>query len=283
MSILFRQAASAMLVSLLLLVAQPGLADDWIRPGEETFKIGLGAFLPAFNSSLQINNSTLNLGDNIDLENDLGLDKEETVFWASGMWRFAANHRLSVSYFQFSRNAVATALRDITIDEETFPAGATLRTSFKFQSVPITYHYSFIKSAQHELAGTFGLHWNTIDIDVNGDAFVGGGGSVDGRARAEAEAPLPLFGVSYFYHSSKQWTSGIHGEVFALDLNDSIVSFSGTLFNVRASTEYWLYNNVGVGFALNWFSMDVDVEDSDWQGGIDYEYIGPQVYANVRF
>ena len=100
---------------------------------------------------------------------------------------------------------------------------------------------------------------------------------------AEAKASLPLFGVSYFYHNNKQWTSGIHAEVFALDLNDSMVSYSGTLFNVRASTEYWLYHNVGVGFAINWFSMDVDVEDSDWQGSIDYEYLGPQVYANVRF
>jgi hypothetical protein len=278
-----RHQTSAMLAVVLLLFSRHSAAEEWINPGDETFRIGLGFFLPAFNSSLRVNNSTINVGDEIDLENDLGLDKRETVFWGSGMWRFAANHRISLSYYKFERGSVATALRDLTIGEETFPAGASLSTNFQFQSVPITYQYSFIKTAQHELAGTFGIHWNTIDLDVRGDAFVGGGGSVDGQVNAKAEAPLPLFGMSYFYHSNKQWTSGIHGEVFALDLDDDDVSFSGALFNVRASTEYWYYNYFGVGFAINWFSMDVDVEDSEWQGAIDYEYIGPQIYVIARF
>ena len=283
MYILTKKYSRAILLVNILLVAQPGLADEWIKPGEETFTIGAGVFLPSFNSSLRVNNSSLDLGDQIDLEKDLGLDSRETVAWINGMWRFADNHRLSVTYFQFSRSSVVTALKDITIDEETFPAGVTLSTRFQYRTIPITYHYSFIKSAQHELAGSFGLQWNTIDIEVDGETFVGSGNNINGQAEAKSQAPLPLFGMSYAYHASKRWTTGFHAEILALDINDDTFSFSGTVTNVRASTEYWLYNNFGAGFAINWFSMDVDVDDSEWQGNFDYQYFGPQIYANLRF
>ena len=52
---------------------------------------------------------------------------------------------------------------------------------------------------------------------------------------------------------------------------------------MRASTEYWFFHNVGLGAAINWFSLDVDVDDKDWRGVLDYQYWGPQVYLAVRF
>ncbi len=279
------QTNRKLLYTLLLFLILPrfSLADEWINPGEETLEFGLGVFLPSFDSSLQVDNSDLDLGTGVDLENDLGLDSNETVFWLSTQWRFSDNHRLGLSYFQFSRDSIATALTDIEVGEEIFPAGATLTSKFDYSSIPFIYSYSFIKSKHHELAGTFGLHLTTLELDIRGDAFVGGGGTVDGNVYAKAQGPLPLFGVKYDYYANKRWSSGIHGEVFALDLEDTDVGFSGVIYNVRASTEYWFYNHFGVGAALNWFSMDVDVKDSEWRGRVDYEYLGPQIYANMRF
>jgi len=269
---------------LLLLLPQVSQAEEWISQGEEKFELGIGVFLPSFSSSVRVDNTDLDLGTNLDLENDLGLDSQKSTFWASGMWRFSENHRVALVYFNFSRDSVATAQTDIQIGEEVFPAGATLTTSFDFESIPIVYSYSFIKSRKHELAGSFGIHIDSLKLRVKGDAFVGGGGTVDGEVNAKAQFPLPLFGLNYEHHVNKRWTNGIHAEVFSLDLEDgNEFGFSGTIFNVRASTEYWFYNKIGVGFAVNWFSMDVDVKDSGWRGSIDYEYLGPQVYANMRF
>lgn len=274
-----------LLYTLLLLLILPrfSLAEEWITPGEETLEFGIGVFLPSFDSSLRVDNTDQDLGSGVDLENDLGLQSSETTVWVSGTWRFSANHRISLAYFGFSRDSVATALTDIEVGEEIFPAGATLTTNFDYQSIPIVYSYSFIKSKKHELAGSFGIHLDTLDLKIRGDAFVGGGGSVDGEVNAKATVPLPLLGVKYDYHASKRWTSGIHAEVFALDLEDTEFGFSGRVYNVRASTEYWFYNHFGVGAAINWFSMDVDVKDTEWRGRIDYDYLGPQIYANMRF
>jgi hypothetical protein len=53
--------------------------------------------------------------------------------------------------------------------------------------------------------------------------------------------------------------------------------------NLRLSTEYWFFNNVGLGAALNWFELNADVDDDDWKGNLDYNYWGPQIYVAVRF
>ena len=77
---------------------------------------------------------------------------------------------------------------------------------------------------------------------------------------------LPSFGTSAQVDTSL----GIGTEI---DLEDDL----------GLSTEYWLFNHVGLGLAVNWFKPDVDLDESDWNGSVDYEYWGPQIYAKVRF
>ena len=105
----------------------------------------------------------------------------------------------------------------------------------------------------------------------------------DAKVSADASVPLPLIGLLFDYHFTPRWSVGLHGELFALNIDADTFGFSGSLLNLRLSTEYWFFNNVGVGAAINWFSLDVDVEDNSWKGELDYEYWGPQVYAAIRF
>jgi hypothetical protein len=259
-----------------------GFAADWIKPGEERFKLGGGIFFPSFDTELRVDNKTLGAGTEVNIEDDLGFSSSETTFWVGGYWRFAAKHRLSAGYFQFDRDASATAKTDITIDDEVFPAGASLNSKFKFQVLPINYAYSFLKREKFELAGTIGLNWSWVDFDVSGSTSLGTQ-DLDAQVSADANVPLPLIGLMFDYHFTKKWSAGLHGQVFALDIDADTFGFSGTLINLRLSTEYWFFNNVGLGAAVNWFSLDVDVDDGDWRGKIDYQYWGPQVYVAVRF
>lgn len=258
------------------------IASDWIKPGEERFKFGAGVFLPSFDTKLRVDNNTIGTGTEVDLENDLGFSESETTFWLGGYWRFAAKHRLIAGYFQFDRDATATAKTDIIIGDEIYPAGARLDSKFKFQILPINYAYSFLKREKFELAGTIGLNWNWIDFDVSGSASLGGQ-DADAKVSADASVPLPLIGLLFDYHFTPKWSAGLHGEVFWLNIDSDTLGFSGSLINLRASTEYWFFNNVGLGAAINWFSLDVDVEDGDWRGILEYQYWGPQVYAVMRF
>jgi hypothetical protein len=121
-----------------------------------------------------------------------------------------------------------------------------------------------------------------VNFDVGGSASLGGA-DADANVNAEAAAPMPLLGLLFDYHFTPKWTVGTHGEIFYIDISEDDFSFSGTITNLRLHTEYWFFNNVGLGAAINWFKLDVDVDDGDWKGELDYQYWGPQVYATIRF
>jgi len=266
----------------LILVPVSSHADEWIKPGNETLTFGIGTFLQAFDTSLRVDNQSADAGSDVDLENDLGLTEDQSVFWTNLNWRFADRHRLGLSYFSFNRDATATALEDIEIGDEIYPTGATLKTDFSASVMPFYYAYSFIKNDKYELSGSVGFHWFEISLDIEGDISVGGAGDANHNVSAAAAAPLPLFGVRYDYYVNQRWTASAHGEVFALDLTEDAFHFSGHLYNIRLSTDYWLSNNFGIGAAINWFDLDAEVDESEWKGAIDYRYFGPQIYVQAR-
>jgi len=40
---------------------------------------------------------------------------------------------------------------------------------------------------------------------------------------------------------------------------------------------------VALGTAINSFGIDLEVNDSDWHGNLEYSYWGPQLYLKARF
>ena len=272
------------LFALASLIFTPALsyADEWIKPGEETLTFGMGVFLQAFDTTLRVDNQSAGAGSDVDLENDLGLTEDQSVFWATLNWRFEDRHRFGVSYFNFIRDATAEALEEIEIGDEIYPVGATLTTEFSASIMPFYYAYSFIKKDKHELAGSIGFHWFELSLDVKGSGSISTVGDADADFYASVNAPLPLIGVRYDYYVNDRWTASIHGEYFALDLVDDEINFSGSLANIRLSTDYWFTNNFGMGAAINWFDLDAEVDDDNWKGAVDYRYFGPQIYVQAR-
>lgn len=276
-----RNLLFALLLFCVVLLPNYTHAGDWIKQGDEWLTISGGVFLPKFDSSTRVDTS-LGIGTEVDLEDDLGLSSDETTFYGDVCWRFARKHRLSVAYFGFTRDTSAVANKELTIGDETFPVGASLSTEFKLQIVPIAYSYSFMNEEKYEFGASLGLHWYTLDFSVLGSASLNNQ-DADFSASAEGNAPLPLLGLFFDYHFTPKWSAGFNGQFFSLNLDDDTFSFSGSVTNLRLSTEYWVFNNVGLGIAVNWFKLDVDLDDSDWKGSVDYQYWGPQVYATVRF
>ena len=140
---LLRLAASTLLLS----SAGPALADPGQLPlGEERGKLDLGACIINVGTGATLTFSETDGGQKVDFEDDLGLSSSESVFRAHGYWRFAPRHRLNVGYYAFNRSAETTLETEIDWEDDVFPVGTEVDTEIKWELVPVSYAYSFVKT-----------------------------------------------------------------------------------------------------------------------------------------
>jgi len=259
-------------------------AQQVVRPGEEKFTLMLGAFLPAFNTKVQVDNEqTGTRGDNVDLGDDLGTDQDTSGGWFGAEWRFAPRHRVGFTFARFTLNGERAIDRQLQIGDEVYPAGATLSSRLRIEIIPIAYSYSLLKRSHDELALTAGLHWSRLTFNVQGTASLNNAQDSSNEASAKANVPLPLLGVRYDHHFSERWSAGANVGVFSLRYGKEEFEFEGELWSVRLHAEYRFARNFSLGAAIDGFNVSVEASQNQWSGGFDYGYWGPQIYLSARF
>jgi hypothetical protein len=267
-----RHAAALMVLLVLPAAALAQLRDD-------AFRIYGAWFMHTGDAKLRVDGS--GVGTEIDLHDDLLVERRDDTYQLGAEWRFAERHRLGVGYFRIDRSGTATLEKDVTIKDITFPAGSSAATNFRNMVVPVTYSYSFYKGKDSEFAGTIGLHWTKLELGVRGQSSTSVA-EIDKQASADVAGPLPLLGLRYDYAFTSRWRLLTHAEYFALKIGGS-TTYKGSMLNLRAGTEYDIFKNVALGVSYTFFSMDVDADDSDWRGTINYKYYGPALYVVAQF
>lgn len=262
------------------LAGQAAHADS-LQAGDERFKVVAGWFLPAFNTDVRIDNGG-DPGDEIDLDRDLGVDRDQSGVLLGFEWRIAERHRLAASYSSFSQSATRTIDREITIGDEIYPVDATIKTSWSLDMIPITYSYSFIKSDSNELAGTFGIHWDSISLGLKGSTSLSDD-DLNADVSSGADLPLPLIGLRYDHNFSNNWSAGLSGSYFTIEFGESELDARGSLYNFRAYTEYRFMGRYGAGLAVDLFNLNIKASKPRLTGEYDYDYWGPQLYLTARF
>jgi hypothetical protein len=274
--------APRILAAALAALAGAARADDIIQPGEEKFTVMLGAFLPAFRSKVQVDGEQTGPGDRVDLDRDLGADRNSSGGWFGVDWRFAPRHRLGFTYSRFTLSGDRVIDRDLHIGDQTFPVGAELQSQLRLEIAPITYSYSFLKQDNDEVAATVGLHWSRLSFHVQGSASFGPR-SGSNETSAKANVPLPLLGLRWDHRFSDRWSAGLSAAAFALRFGEDTFEFEGSLVSARLHAEYRFTRHLAAGAALDAFKVNAKAKQRDWAGGFDYGYWGPQVYLIARF
>jgi hypothetical protein len=275
------QTAVAVACGALASLAGAAARADSQSAGDERFKFVAGWFLPAFNTDVRIDD-TGGTGDDVDLDDDFGIDRDQSGVLVGFEWRIAERHRLGVTYSSFSQSATREIDREITIGDEVYPVNATIRTSWSLDMIPITYSYSFIKSDSNELAGTFGIHWDSISLGLRGSSSLSDD-DLNADVSSGADLPLPLIGLRYDHNFSNNWSAGVAGSYFTLSFAESELEARGSLYNFRAYTEYRFKGRYGAGLAIDAFKLEVKADKPRLTGEYNYDYWGPQLYLTARF
>jgi len=270
--------ATAVLALSVSLLASAASADS-LKPGDERFKFVAGWFLPAFGTDVRIDGET-EPGDDVNLDDDLGLDGDQSGALLGFEWRMAQRHRLGVTWSSFSQEATRVIDREITIGDETFPIDASLRSDWSLDLIPITYSYSFVQSEKNELAGTFGIHWDRFSLKVVGTLD---NNQLVGETDSSADLPLPLLGLRYDHHFSDSWSAGASASYFTIEFGEDTLDAEGSLYSARAYMEYRFRGRYGAGLAIDAFKLDLEATKNRFTGAYEYDYWGPQLYLTARF
>ena len=253
-----------------ILSAQPARADDFIKGGQETLSFNLGGIVNKFDTSVRLDGVAR--GTPINLEGN-GLDDNLSSLVASGTWRITERNRIDALYFGVKRDASRSSTRDITINDQTIPAGSTVSTEAKTDYLFFDYRYSFYKSDAWEVAGVLGLYGGKFDFTVAGPGLVGG------TVSESTTVPLPLIGVSADWYIQPRWKvssilSGMQAKIGDVDGNATVFTLG---------TDYMFTRNLGLGAAYLYSEINVDVSKSSFNGNVNFKNNAGLLYATFKF
>jgi hypothetical protein len=259
-----------------MLLAPSAYAKEILTFEDTKAKISVGYFLPRMDTEFRLDpaNPALGPGTPIDLEDDLGLDRDLALGRVDGYYRLGRKHRIQFGYFSLEREAQRVIDRPITIGDNTFIINGQVDSSLKNTITEIGYMYSLRQTDRFEVSGTFGIHWMDIQSSFIGETAI----NVKEITSSSVAGPLPLFGVDIDYAFTPRWIASFRGMVFSYKVDP----YDGSLVDLRGTLEYFFLNNVGVGFGVNRFDLDLSYTDNGRAGDFSWGYDGMQLYITAR-
>ncbi len=231
----------------------------------------LGVFITSRDTQTDFE-STLGGDNNVDMEDDLGLDSSDSVFRFEGFYRFATQHRIDISYFDLSRQNSRVIDKQFAWKDTVFDIDTEVFSDFDLKIYKAAYTYEFLKRERGSLGVTGGLY--VADLGISISSLNTGGGEV-----GDVTAPLPVFGVRGEYALSERWTLRGSAELFAFEIEN----LGGTIYDLYAGIDYHLGKNVAIGLAINTVGMDLDRSRRSLEASLDWRYDGALAYLRFNF
>ena len=264
--------AAGLLASAALHAAEPNLLTD-------SWYLSLGTYNVSSDTEVELNGEA-GTGDRVDLEKTFG-DNDANRFRLDAWWRVADKHKVRAMWFDSSPSTSRTIDTEINWGDETFPVGADVALDIDFSIYELAYEYSFVHRPSWEVTGSIGLHYTQFEVALSAELEVEGqpGETRTARDSARVDAPLPVFGVRGLWNPGGNfWIDG-YAQYFTLSIDD----YDGSLVDWRIAAIWQPKSWLGLGVGYNSFTVDVDVDKSDFQGALDWSYSGPQLFLSGSF
>ena len=257
--------------------AQGMLDDRWV--------LNAGAFV--FGSSLKANlNGQSSTNPEVNFDDTFGKADDATRVRADLLWRITPKHHLRFMYFDNSVTRSKELAEDVLWGDYTFGKGsrADLKTDFKVYE--LAYEYAFMRSPTYELAGTVGVHYMDLAVQLSGTAILTGPGCAAPPCTATATtkssslpAPLPVIGLRGGWVVAPDWYIDAQGQFFKIKVGE----YDGYWSDLRVGATWMFSRHFGLGLGYNRFLTNVDVSKTDFNGRLKFGYSGLQAYLTGTF
>jgi hypothetical protein len=208
------------------------------------------------NSDIRIDGAD-GTGTDIDVEDDLGMEKTKIQPRFSLRWRPGRRHELEGGYQWARRNADKTLARDINFGDSTFTAGADIHSVFNTDLAFLTYRFAFTAKERTQIGAALGL--GVLFLDVGVEALGTGSGPLSGRSfdvSKSVKGPLGSLGLYGRFLAGDSWQF----ELDARALKISIDRFHPRVLEAGGAARYYFSKSFAaeLGYAASGIRVVVD-------------------------
>lgn len=243
--------------------------ESFARPGFE---------LRAGISSNSIDSKVIRLpvdgspGEEIDLEDVLGINTKKNAFQIDGIYRFARFHRFELGYFELGRDSRTALLRDITIGDETFVQGTEIDVDAKLKVTRIAYGFSLMNDSQKEFGLLVGVHISNYDALIVAE-------QTGQQVESSVNTPLPVIGAFGSLALGENTDLSASLQLFRMEFDH----YEGSLNALYLGVKHHFTERIGAGIGYNFFSLNLDSPDERLRGSLQIRHHGPFVFAAFNF
>lgn len=246
--------------------------DHGEGPQQQQIEIRLAALSSSIDTTVSREPSGGRPGDEIDLEDVLGIPDRETIFQIDALFRMAYFHRLELSYFELKRQSTKILDRDIEFGDETFLAGTEVVTSMDSDFLRLAYSYSLMRDQQKELGVTAGLTYARFETALTANG-------TQQSERLKVKAPLPTVGVFGSVALGGKWRLNADINIFALDFD----RYDGFMSYLNLGLDRKFGDLIGAGIGYNFYALRLNAKDEDLHGTFRIRHHGPKLYVSFLF
>ena len=247
------------------------------------FVFNLGGFIVTTDVKAHLDGvSTTN--PEVDFNHTFGKASDATRVRLDGLWRITPRQHLRFMYFDDRNERDRVIDQDLHWGDYTFHAGADVNSKTKFNIAELAYEYAFLKEPTYEVAGSVGVHYTKLSLQLSGTAtFTDANGVVSSSGftskDASAPVPLPVIGVRGAWAFAPNWVLDGSGQLFKADIN----GYDGRVTDLTANVTWMFNKNFGAGLGYNRFWTTVETTKSNFNGTVEFGYSGVQLFVTGTF
>ncbi len=268
--------AASLILQPLVQVAQ---AEEGTRT-PDTVRIFVGGFFAQLDTDTKVTSSGLG-GRKISLEDDLGLDDDDTVFFGGVRWRISKRHSVGITQLVLDRDGDQTVTRELAIGDKVFAINTMTETLFDYRTTHFDYRYSFYASDRLNAGLLLGISDIDFEFEVVGTVTGPGGGVITESVHEQEDYPVPSIGMGIRYVLNENWY--LRAGATYLEYDDG--EWEASLLIAGLGVEWYPWRNFGFGLGYDLVEIEYD-EDKDpgkdeWD--VDFGYQGIQLRVIGRF
>jgi hypothetical protein len=241
----------------------------------ERFKISAGAFYVVNKTNVQLELHDAS-GTDINMEKDLGINKEIGTFVANFQWQISRRSQIALNYYNINRSSTHILQKDIIVEDNVYPINSSVSSFFNTTVYQFSYGYAILSKPTYEAGVFIGTHILNTNTGISLDGTNAG---VTIQNNFGFTAPLPDLGLWGSWAAGKRFAINTSISYFALTLNNK----SGRLLAFNANVMYKLIDQLDLTLGYTGLDFKVDVIKPDVTGNFKWGYNGPALTLNFSF